>query len=399
MAASRRASVTDDRAEQRLLGAANAGLACIGLYVGAVGPALETIADHLDVSLDTAGLTLTAMAAGAVVAAGAVAARFHHGSQRNVAAIGIAAMTLGLVGWAVAPTWIVFILCGLLVGAGGGLADAGGHGLATSAERGDVAVSKLNQAFAAGAVVGPAWTGVVLQLGGELWMVFGGLAAVTAAVSGLIATAPERPRRGAIHQHGETRPRVKVPMVAVAMSAVLFLYVGAEIGLGAWTSAATERAADTTILAGAMVTSGYWGALWAGRAASGVALERGWRSERILAGSIVGAGMGSVALAIGGESLVIGAVGAAVTGFCFGPVWPSAVALGTRSAPPNTAAMMVTLGNGGGIVLPWVQGRVLVEQGPRAGMGMSAGLCAGMLLLALSTFPRRERRAPAFEPE
>jgi fucose permease len=173
------------------------------------------------------------------------------------------------------------------------------------------------------------------------------------------------------------------------MSGLLFLYVGAEIGLGAWITAATRRAADTSVLVGALVTSAYWGALWLGRAASGRALEGGMASERILVFSIVGAGAGSVLLSLSGGVLVLGAAGAMIAGFCFGPIWPAALAIGTRGGPGNAAAAMVTLGNGGGVVLPWLQGRVLVSAGPRAGVAVSALLCAGMLALAAASLRGR----------
>lgn len=96
-----------------------------------------------------------------------------------------------------------------------------------------------------------------------------------------------------------------------------------------------------------------------------------------------------MALALGGEVLAVGAIAAVVTGFCFGPIWPSAMTVAAKEASANTPALLVTVGNGGGMVLPWIQGRVLADSGTRAGMGMSAALCAGMLaLVALGRITR-----------
>jgi fucose permease len=371
-----------DGGDRRLLTAANAALGCIGLYVGAVGPSLSTIARDGGVALDTAGFVVAAMAAGSVVASGLVAARLHRRSQRRIAALGTAGMAMGLLGLAWAGPWPLILVVALLTGAGGGLADAGTHGLAASAGRPDVAVSQLNRAFAFGAMVGPAWAGVVLQTTGDRWPVFVAPAVVAAVVAVMLARAPEREAVTASVRDSPARP-ANIPGAAMVMAALLFLYVGAEIGLGAWTTAATRRAADASILVGALVTSAYWGALWLGRVASGVAIQRGWHSRRVLIGSIGGAGIGSLALAGTGSVVAAGAVAAAFTGFCFGPIWPAAIAIGTRGAPPSTPAFMVTVGNGGGIVLPVIQGRVLVGSGPQAGMAISALLCAGMLVLAV----------------
>lgn len=101
-----------------------------------------------------------------------------------------------------------------------------------------------------------------------------------------------------------------------------------------------------------------------------------------------------MALALGGEVLAVGAIAAVVTGFCFGPIWPSAMTVAAKEASANTPALLVTVGNGGGMVLPWIQGRVLADNGTRAGMGMSAALCAGMLaLVALGRVARRRSAA------
>jgi hypothetical protein len=44
---------------------------------------------------------------------------------------------------------------------------------------------------------------------------------------------------------------------------------------------------------------------------------------------------------------------------------------------------MVTIGNSGGFIFPWLQGRLLVSEGAAAGILLSSVLCAGMLALAL----------------
>ena len=51
------------------------------------------------------------------------------------------------------------------------------------------------------------------------------------------------------------------------------------------------------------------------------------------------------------------------------------------SEVPLPPAMLVTTGNAGAIMLPWLQGRILVEAGTRAGMGMTAVLVGGPVAL------------------
>lgn len=377
--------------ERRLLLAAYAAIACIGLYVGAIGPSLEAIADDAGVSLGTAGLVLAALATGSVTGSATVTAWLHRRRQRLVAAAGMLLMAAGLIGLATVSTWPLLLGAAFVTGAGGGLTDAGTHGLAAVSTQPAVAVSRLNIAFALGAIAGPIWAGSVLQLSNARWLVYGVAAfAAMAAFAGLLR-APDSGRAAPVH-HLSLRASA-IPMVAILMALVLFLYVGAEIGLGAWTTSATQRAADANLLAGALVTSGYWAALFLGRVVSGAAVARGAAPGRVLGLSIAGAGAGSVALAVGGEVLAVGAIAAVVTGFCFGPIWPSAMTVAAQGSPANTPALLVTVGNGGGIVLPWLQGRILADNGTRAGMGMSAALCAGMMaLMVLSRASRRRGR-------
>ena len=367
--------------EQRLLLAAYAAIACIGLYVGAIGPSLEAIADDSGVSLGTAGLVLTALATGSVTGSATVTAWLHRRRQRLVAAGGMLLMAAGLVGLGLAGTWTLVLAAAFVTGVGGGLTDAGTHGLAAVSSRPAVAVSNLNVAFALGAIAGPIWAGAMLEVSAARWLVYAAVAVAAGFAFAALWTAPESSGSAPVHP---VSLRVgAIPKVALLMALVLFLYVGAEIGLGAWTTAATQRAADANLLTGALVTSGYWAALFLGRVVSGIAVSRGASAGRVLVLSIIGAGAGSVALALGGEVLAVGAIAAVVTGFCFGPIWPSAMTVAAKEASANTPALLVTVGNGGGMVLPWIQGRVLADSGTRAGMGMSAALCMGMLVLVL----------------
>lgn len=378
--------------EQRLLLAAYGAIACIGLYVGAIGPSLEAIAGDSGVSLGTAGLVLTALATGSVTGSATVTAWLHRRRQRLVAAGGMLLMAAGLVGLGFAGTWALVLGAAFVTGVGGGLTDAGTHGLAAVSSRPAVAVSNLNIAFALGAIAGPIWAGIVFEVSEARWLVYAAVAAAAGLAFAALWTGPEGSGSAPVHQ-----PSLRasaIPYVALLMALVLFLYVGAEIGLGAWTTSATQRAADANLLTGALVTSGYWAALFLGRVASGMAVARGVSPARVLVLSIIGAGGGSVALALGGEVLAVGAIAAVVTGFCFGPIWPSAMTVAAKEASANTPALLVTVGNGGGMVLPWIQGRVLADNGTRAGMGMSAALCAGMLaLVALGRVARRRSAA------
>ncbi len=359
-----------------------AAMLCIGLYAGGLGPALETFAKDLHVSLDTAGLLVSGIFAGSITTSTLVAARLHRFSQRRLAVTGAGLIAVGLAGLAVAPAWWTAILAAVFLGLGDGLAVSSAHALAARAGPDPALnISRINQAFAVGAMAGPAFSGVVLTVSDERWPIFLMIAVASAVTGGWLWRCAEPQALEGPRGAGAASA---IPHGAVAwlMGALLFLYVGAEVGLGSWTTSYTREASDASLLGGALVTSAYWGALWLGRLASGRALSRGRTPGELLAAALVGGVVGSAVLAGGGSVFAIGALAAAFTGFCFGPIWASALAIGAANGRSNAPALLVTLGNAGGIVLPWLQGRILVDGGARAGIALTAVLCLAMLGVA-----------------
>jgi fucose permease len=88
----------------------------------------------------------------------------------------------------------------------------------------------------------------------------------------------------------------------------------------------------------------------------------------------------SVLLALTTGNLVASALAAFAAGLCLGPIWPSVLAIATEGSEAHATAATVTMGNAGGVLLPWLQGRVLVDAGPAEGVVVTAVLCAVMLV-------------------
>lgn len=362
----------------RLLLGGYLALAVVGLYSTSLGPALPAIAEEHGVALDTAGLLVTVLFAGSIAASGGVAVRIIRVDARTMTAGGLGAVAVALVVLGAAPAWWVAVASALLLGIGDGLIVAGGHLIAaTAASNVAAAINRLNWWFAIGAVAGPLWAGVALEAWGEPAAVYVVLAVAPLAVAALLFSAAPAPGPRTVGGGGSAGAR---PLVAI-MGAVLFLYVGAEFGLGTWLASYTREVAGSGVLAGALVTSAYWGALAVGRTASGYLLGRGAAPGRVLVGSITGALCASALLAAFGKDLGPGTTLAIVTGFCFGPVWPAAMAVAVGRSS-NAPAALVTMGNAGGLAFPWLQGRLLVATGPGRGVAFTAVLCALMLLLA-----------------
>ena len=53
-------------------------------------------------------------------------------------------------------------------------------------------------------------------------------------------------------------------------------------------------------------------------------------------------------------------------------------AIAADAGEGSSTAATVTMGNSGGVVIPWLQGRILVNAGPSQGVFVTAVLCAAM---------------------
>jgi fucose permease len=354
------------------------GLFCCGLWVTSFGPALPFIADETGVGLGTAGFVLTAVAAGSISASAVVSLRLGHIDSRLLIALGLVVAAAGLAALSIAGSLALVLAAAVLLGTGDGLVVAATHSLVTiTADDVPAAINRLNVWFAIGAILGPLWAGAALEATHDTTLVYAGLAGAVLLAAAFCWRTPRAGGAGAEHLVITWKRSV------VVMSLVLFCYVGAEIGLGAWVSSYTERVAKAGIMAGALVTCGYWGALALGRLATGRLLQT-HDPARLLGLAIAGAGASGLVLAFFGDVLAVAFAAAFVTGLAFGPIWPLSIAVGAHEGTTSTTAAMVTVGNAGALVFPVIQGAVLASAGPREGVAVTPALCVAMLLLMLA---------------
>ena len=372
--------------------------ACLAILVGGVygtslGPALTVLADDFDVSLDTAGLLITVLFFGSILASGAMAVWLHRFDSGLLTGTGLLLVAFGTAGIALAPAWEAALASVALSGLGGGLMDAGSHTIVARVSP-DVTrgINRLNVCFAVGAVAGPLWSGSVLAVDdGAREFVYLGIAVLAAGVSAFVLST----RSTTAIPHSDEAPTahaitVGMDSLAWVMGALLFLYVGAEFGLGSWVASYADEEFEAGTFVGGLITAGYWGALMAGRMISGALFARGVPATTVLKGSIGLGLIASAGIALANDAFAI-AVGAAfLTGLAFGPVWPSAMAIAAQGRSRTAPSALVTIGNSGGFVFPWLQGRLLVSSGATTGIALSAVLCAAMLAIAVRA-PRRVR--------
>jgi fucose permease len=188
------------------------------------------------------------------------------------------------------------------------------------------------------------------------------------------------------------------PLIWV-VSAVMFLYVGAEVGIGAWLFLYLRTAGALGPMLASSGVSLYWLGLVCGRAFGGrlghrIALPQ----FTMLASALSAAALVMLIAAPTAGGLAASAV--FLIGFGYGPVFPNMIAVGAERFPSEVGRMtsiVVAGGALGAILAPWLMGHAIADISPRASMEVALAFTLAMAALALSlrtlNAPGEEERA------
>jgi fucose permease len=279
--------------------------------------------------------------------------------------------------FSLAQTWSTIIVAAALLGAGLGLLDAAVNTEA-ALRRGIRFMGALHASWAVGATLGPPLIGLVLVVAGS-WRL-GYAVAALAFIAFAVATYLARDDLAATPESADAPLAPRGARLASVMGgALMFVYVGIELGAGQWSfTRLTADGALTDGLAGLAVFL-YWSALAAGRVA--LALF----GARVAAARLI-------------DLSVAGAIVTAIAFWIFPPVIAALIALPSiglslsvfvplllyliprrvgRAAAPHVIGYLVAAGMIGGAVLPAGIGLVLQSTGVS-----SLGLCLSALAAA-----------------
>jgi fucose permease len=285
----------------------------------------------------------------------------------------------GLVGFALAPSWPVFVASGIAVGLGSGAVDAALNAYAAThfAPR---HVNWLHACYSAGATLGPAAMTAALA-GASFRAGYAALAALIAAMAGaFVVTRGRWGRRhvGGAVVTGTAREALRRPRVWLQI-ATFFVYTGLEASAGQWAFTVLREARGFSLEAAGTWTAAYWGSIAAGRVAVGFAVGRAGPDRLVQAGA-GGALAGAVLYALAPG--VPGAAGLVVLGLGLAPIFPMLMSrtperLGAEVAA-HAVGFQVAAATLGVAALPSVFGALADALGPGA---IPTGLAALAALL------------------
>lgn len=364
------------------------GFVVLGLPTGMLGIAWPSIRAALDAPLAGLGVLLAAMTItqfGSSGLSGAVRERF---GTTALLIVPTALAAGGLALFAVADSWAGIVAAAAILGAGLGLLDAAVN-MEAALKRGVRFMGALHASWALGATLGPVLIGAVLVATGSwrLGYAVASLAFIALAVATYLArvdigTVPEREDAPAT----STRPRRTIVMGM----ALLFVYVGIELGAGQWsfTRLTADRALSDEIAGLAVFL--YWSALTAGRIALALFGDR-IGSTRLFDLSVGGALTSAVAFWLLpppiAALIALPCIGMSLSVFVPLLLYLTPRRVG-REAAPRAIGYQVAAGMIGGAVLPAGIGVVMQSSGVS-----TLGLCLFALALTLGGLHLAARRA------
>ncbi len=343
----------------------------IGIPDGALNITWRYIQPTFNVSLDSLGILLACAMAGRLIASFAAGRLIARIGMNGVLIIGAALLTIGAVGFVIAPSWEVLLIAALITWLGSGSLDAGLNTFVSA----NYSIGRLNwlhAAFGIGATVGPAIaTYLITQLNVEWrWMyallIIPGV--ITILLFALNRSGWQMQNQAAIATEGKTSAGIaetlRSPMVLLCM-VLFFAYGGAELGTG--------QLANTLFVDGRQIdqqTAGFWISLyWAlftlGRLIMGVVADK-IPVNLLLRGSMIGGVIGAGLLWIS-PTPAVGFIGLGLMGFAFAPMFAALVAatpkrVGARLAA-NTIGFQVGMAGLGAAVIPGIAAAVATRAG------------------------------------
>ncbi len=362
-------------------------LLMVGINSGWIGPFLPQISRAAHLPIERAGLIVSASASGyflSVLIAGEINQQL---SAQKILVGAMAFFTAGLTGLAVAPGLAGLLCAGFLIGLANGGIDIGANALIAelNRERLASALNYLHVLFGVGALLGPLIVSAAFASRVPYWWVFAGGAMVCAAIAFRLGVTPAIEVRLAPEPGNGFIPMLSRPLIW-AISAVMFLYVGAEIGIGTWLFLFLRTAGALNPLLASSGVSLYWLGLVCGRAFGGrlghrIALPQ----FTMLASAVSAAALVILIAAPAAGGLAASAV--FLIGFGYGPVFPNMIAVGAARFPAEVGRMtsiVVAGGALGGIAGPWIMGHAIADVSARASMEVALAATIAMAALALS---------------
>ncbi len=338
----------------------------LGMPDGLLGVAWPTIRHDFAIPLDSLGWLLAMATTGYIISSftsGLVMARLGVGRLLSISCLLTAA---ALIGYTLVPHWWMMVLLGIAAGLGAGAIDVGLNTY-VAAHFSERTMQWLHASYGIGVTTGPfimtfalttfnSWRAGYRIVGGFQFVL--GLGFLLTISLWSHYNSPIRQEDKRITEYKTSIfDTLKQPGVWLS-NALFFLYVGAEISLGAWAyTLLTESRGVATQVAGFLAGS-YWGTFTIGRIAAGLILKK-INSTKLVMYAISGALLGALLLwwdPANWSNLVA----VALIGISIAPIFPALTSSTSQRVEhkhtANTIGMQMAASGLSGAIIPGLVG-------------------------------------------
>lgn len=356
-----------------------------GVVTAGLGPVLPQLAENTSATLTDVGGVFSATFLGALISQlvfGPLNDRF---GQKSLMLISTLFLAAGIFGVTVSTSLWMLLAVSFLAGLGHGTVDLSTSVLIsrTFPQRNTSMMNLLHFFFGLGAFIGPALISLAIRLGakGTLVLLIGsGCILILTLFIPRIHVPPLSPAEK--EEQNQNSSLYHSPVLWLS-GCILLLYVGAENGMGGWTTTYMHTSAGMDLQTAALVTSGFWGALTIGRLVTAL-VSRHLGPPQILTIAFSACMLSGVLFALSTGHRTLSIIAIVLIGFFAGAIYPTVISLLTthfNHAAGKAASVGAAMGSIGGMILPWEQGYLLENVNPSASAWFAAGALFVMFLL------------------
>jgi fucose permease len=340
----------------------------LGLAAASFGPTLPGLAGHVRSTIGQISYLFVLRSLGYLTGS-LIAGRLYDrvaGHPVMAAVVGVMALTMFAIPLIPALGLLAALL--LVLGLAEGVLDVGGNTLLVWIHRDRIApyMNGLHFFFGLGAFISPVIIAIAVERTGDIYWAYWSLAALMLPSSLWLARLPSP---SPIVAAGSAPVRPALPVLIALIAVFDFLYVGAEVAFGGWIFTYATALGLGTAASAAYLTSGFWGALTAGRLLSIPLAARFSPRAILLVDLLIIMASLALILALPGSfsALWVGALG---VGLGMASVFPTLLNLaGSHMTITGFVTSWFFVGSSlGGMILPWLVGQLFEPVGPHVTM-------------------------------
>ena len=342
----------------------------LGLTMAAEGPTLLKLAEHTSSTLDQISLLFFFGSLGYLVGS-YISGRIYDRVSGHQFMSGVIIMLGVLIIFVPLATslWTLLVVV-LVLGLVKGALDVGCNTLLLWVHNETVGpfMNGLHSFFGLGAFIAPLIVARVISATGDVHWVFWSFAILAFPIAAWIWNLPSPASRAVPAHHENTR----FPFLPVLIMVLCFaLYVGSEVGYGAWIYTYAVKLNFGTEVTAAYLTSAFWGSFTLARL-FGVWVSTRAKPITILTMDFVGCLISIGFILLFRDSVTILWIGTVLVGLAQASIFPTFLTLAEeRMHVTGTITGWFLVGAGmGGMVLPWLIGQAFVRIGAGAMMGL-----------------------------